>query len=367
MKKAAILTITDGVNYGNKLQNYAVSKMLENLGCKPCTILIGYKKHNDSFKKKIIEVLSYVKHFYGRRNYYKYYKKQVIGFNRFVKKYIPGRKYKSNDNLSLEGYMNDEYDYFVCGSDQIWNPYLHTTNSLMFAQGASDFKKIALSASFGVNKIPDDRECEYAQYLKTFKNISVREDIGEIIVKDLCGRDAEVLVDPTMMLTKDEWTKIERKPACYRNKPYILTYMLGGQAENTGVLIQSLSKENNLEVITLFDAKYCEKNKMQYFAAAPDEFIWLIRNAEIIITDSFHACVFSIIMERPFVVCDRNDNSQSMSSRIDTLLKKFNLESRHQDKINYNSVFNIDYTGSNAIFDKERKKALNYLKKSFDL
>ncbi len=161
-----------------------------------------------------------------------------------------------------------------------------------------------------------------------FKEISVREEAGKKIVEDLTGRkDVEVLVDPTMLLTAEEWDNVSNKPEQLKTDKYILNYFLGELSEKRKNEIDRIAKENGCKIINMLDSN------SPFYKTGPAEFLYLEKNAFLICTDSFHACVFSILYNRPFIVFEREDNNVSMNSRIDTLLNKFHLQDRRYNVI----------------------------------
>jgi len=193
--------------------------------------------------------------------------------------------------------------------------------------------------------------------------LSVREEAGAKIIKELTGRDAVVLVDPNLMLTKEQWLLISKTAIHKPNKPYLLTYFLGGICPENKEKIYSIARDKNLEVVNLEDLE----DEVRY-VADPAEFLDYINSSAIVFTDSFHGTVFSILFEKPFVVFDRIDNIQSMSSRIDTLLSKFKLDSRKWENVkNTDDIFNIDFSHVPEILEFERKKAIDYLKNALEV
>lgn len=147
----------------------------------------------------------------------------------------------------------------------------------------------------------------------------MREQEGANTVKQFTGRDVPVVVDPTMLLTPDEWRKVSRQPAWYRGEDYILTYFLGNRPN---AAIQQVANKSGLPSVNLLD-----EDVYEHYVTGVDEFIWAIEHASLIYTDSFHGTVFSILFQRPFVVCNRvgEEAVGKMSSRIDTLLSYFGL------------------------------------------
>ena len=343
MKKIAIITLQGMWNYGNRLQNYAVStvlsKKLDN---------ISYNILESKYVSKPRMILSYL------------IKKNLSSF-RYLK-FLNFNKLYSKD-IVISNSFNCNFDYVVCGSDQIWN-LGNSNNSLFFGSIISKEKRIAYAASFGVSQIPDEYKENYKKKLSEMKAISVREDSGAKIVKELTGRDVPVLIDPTMMLTKDEWCKIEKKPKfCKKNKKYIFTYFLGKVMDEYRSYIEKFAKESNCEVINL---EFYKHNKFWY-RTGPREFIWLINNCTAMFTDSFHGSVFSILMNVPFIVFDRDGNGAGMGSRIDTLLDKFDLYDRKFSNQNMQQVFKIDYSHIEPILSVERKKSIDFLKDAMEI
>src|SRR5699024_11251798 len=168
---------------------------------------------------------------------------------------------------------------------------------------------------------------------------------------------AEVLVDPTMLLTREEWLEVANVA---KNKPknkYILTYFLGGIPEKHEKEIFDLSKRYSMPIINLGDIEEAETYK-----TGPSEFIDYINDSSIFFTDSFHGVVFSILLNTPFVVYDRATASSTMYSRIETILNKLNLREREVDNIDFaDDIFTIDYSHTLSVLTKEREKSDTFL------
>ena len=208
--------------------------------------------------------------------------------------------------------------------------------------------------------IPNKFQKIYEKGLNNFSYISVREDKGKEIAEKMTGRnDIEILIDPTMLLSKEEWMKIESKPKQLKNKKYILNYFLGKVSNERKKEIKRIAKENECEIINILD------KKDPFYVSGPSEFLYLERNAFLICTDSFHSCVFAILFNVPFVVFDREDNIVNMNSRLETLLKKFELENRkYTEKIIEKSKNNYD--NNKVILEKERKKTFKFLNEALN-
>lgn len=361
--KVGIVTITNGENYGNRLQNYATQVVLKNLGCDVETIFNNYGYKDLNYIKKIIKDVIYfvANKFNINGNCTINNLARVKRFKIFNERLIKKSKFELSIGYAPEGVKNN-YDFFVTGSDQVWNPEFAINSNVEFLTFANQGQRIAYSASFGISKLPDSCKENYKKWINDMDYLSVREEAGAEIIKELTGRDAEVLVDPTVMLCKDEWLSIAEKPKCYKGKKYILTYFLGEMSEEVKIKLDKLARENDCEVINLLD-----KFNREIYSVDPSEFVWLINNAELMCTDSFHGVVFSLIMKTPFDVFERKSEGGSMSSRIDTLLKLFNKEDRRSLDIYDKDIFNMDFSNVDSIMDEERERAYKYLKKALGL
>ena len=369
MKKVGILTINDNNNYGNRLQNYAVQKILNHKKINAITLKnqvdCNFKcKNLKLYSLKVIKsILIDLKIEQGR------IRRNILGKNpmqgrqnafRNFNKYIKFSKRRLL--ISHKKKINKKYDYFIVGSDQVWNPNFNRLSYVDLLEFANPNKRISFSASFGISQLPEKYKEETKEELKKFKMISVREDAGKKIVEELTGRkDIEVLVDPTMLLTADEWDEVSKKPKQLHTDRYILNYFLGELSEERKKQINKIAKDNNCEVINILD-----KNS-PFYQTGPSEFLYLEKNAFLICTDSFHSSVFSIIYNRPFIVFDREDSNENMNSRIDTLLKKFNLEYRKYTGKITDKYLKCDYSEAHEIIKKERGKAIAFLNKALDI
>lgn len=348
IKKVGIFTINDDGNFGNRLQNYAVQEILKKYNMQVTTIrknnLIGRIK--SKLKTSIKKVLSQNK-----------YKRQV-NFCRFNKN-IKFKYYKKDKDLEK---INKQYNYFIAGSDQIWNPNFGRMSDIDFLTFADNKKRISFSASFGVEKLPDNLEIFYKERLQNFKSISVREDAGKEIVKSLTKReDIEVLIDPTMLLEAKEWDKVAKVPKKVPKKKYILNYFLGNISDERKNEIDSIAKENNCEIINILEIND------PYYCSGPSEFLYLEKNAFLICTDSFHSSVFAIIYNRPFIIFEREDKNVKMNSRIKTLIRKFKLKDREFNYKITDENLKHDYTEAYQILDNEREKSIEFLKKALEI
>lgn len=338
MKTVNVITIYDLGNYGNRLQNYALTITLQKMNYKVYNLV----KRNKEHKKTDLRIL-FLPVLKGDRK----------------KKALRDKLFYNFAHLKLKKYYTN--GFVICGSDQIWHPNWHGT-PFMFLAFAPKNKRIAYSASFGVSTLPEDKKKEYAQFLSEMKAISVREESGAKIVKDLIGKDVPVLIDPTLMLEKADWQKISKKPDFPVPEKYLLTYYLGEVSQERNQYMKKVASEKGLGIIRLENHNTGEA----WWKTGPSEFLWLIEHCSLMCTDSFHGSVFSILMEVPFLVFNREDSMGDMSSRIDTLLSKFKLENRKFNNQQGADVFEKDYRHVQEILMIERKKALDYLKEALE-
>lgn len=283
-------------------------------------------------------------------------------FKEFSLKYLSETDFTISEKNIPQDLLN-RYDYFITGSDQVWNPNYTSGSSIYFLTFAPKNKRISYAASFGVSEIPEEYIENYKKWLSEMPHLSVREEAGAKIVKDLTGREATVSLDPTMLLTKEQWLSISQVPSHKPKKGYLLTYFLGNIPKERENLLKDIAKRNDLEIVNLARVK----EKIPYLTG-PSEFIDYIDSASVFCTDSFHGAAFSILLETPFIVFERIDNSPSMNSRIETLLTKFKLESRLVQNIKSNEqIFEIDYSHVPPILQKERDSSINYLKNALNI
>lgn len=369
-KRCGILTINVGImNYGNRLQNYALQEYLQSLGFDVQTV--KYKPAYDSIKKnkrKVNDVKRYYKAV-KRRIFllrYKYLnKKKREKFTQFINEYINWTKkeyYIDSDYTELK----ENFDYIVCGSDQVWNPYWEGTNPIYFMEFIPKERRIAYAASFGVSDIPKDKWEYYKRNLHNIPYISCREDEGVHIIEKLISRKVPQVIDPVFLMNPEEWKKIEDKPSIsIIDKPYILVYVLGEYERKYAKKIKEINRKNNFNILFLDKA-----DKRNTYFASPAEFIYLIRNAAIVCTDSFHGAAFSILFNRPFICFRRslnNGSEQDMSVRLDSLMRLFQCENRFAEKIMENEYVTMDYENINKIIHREKKSSSAYLKSALGI
>ncbi|MDO4942005.1 MAG: polysaccharide pyruvyl transferase family protein [Lachnospiraceae bacterium] len=358
--KVTIITIYDPMpNIGNRLQNYAVQKIMEDLGVQVDTI--SFEKPIITGKQKIKEIAQRLTGYRlpGDKVYWNLFPKRIRSFELFNREYIHTQRIRKIEQIKPA-------DYYVIGSDQVWNPKWYTDNMLkkdiFLLRFAKPEQKVCFSPSFSVEKLPNEWEHWFKENLSSFPMLGVREEAGAKIIKELTGKDAVVTIDPTLMLDQEEWNKIATKPKnvdCSRS--YILTYFIGGRSERINMDLRKYARELNAVVYNLFDM-----SQSCLYTTGPSDFLYLISNAKLVVTDSFHACVFSFIYGKPFLLYKRV-GGQNMMSRMDTLFQKFDLERKFVDSRLENDLLECNYQQGYEVLIEERKKALQFLKDSMHI
>lgn len=354
MKKICVVTLYGNYNFGNKLQLYAVQSICRNIGFDVEALRFfdsnNYNYANNKVKKNILKWREVFKTIVLKKEY------RNKKFREFEKNYlIMSRRYVFEDKQHRG--IEKKYDRFIVGSDQVWNPYFGLKGDLKFLTFVNKKRKVSLAASIGTEEIPEKMKNDYITGLKSLDYISVREDKAKKLVEELTDRkDVEVILDPTMLIQKEEWKKISKKPENLKDENYILNYFLGNLSDERKEKIKKLASDNGWKIIDVMNPND------KFYNIGPSEFIYLEEHAKLICTDSFHSCVFGILMNTPFVVFDREDvSTKSMNSRIQTLLEKFELLNRkYKGELN-NEILQMSFSNINSVLEKERIKAKKFL------
>ena len=341
MSKVAIVTLVSK-NYGNRLQNFALQETLVKLG------------HH------VYTIPAYPYHFF--RHSIKYVSKIIINY--FLNRYPDivwdefDQQIKWSSTIVSSKNIADKFDYFVAGSDQIWNPIFSITSDRELLTFAPPEKRIAYSASIGLNTFPDEYAEHYAEEWKKFKSISVRESQASEIIYNLTHILSPVVLDPTLLLDKNDWVRRLKPDSQF--KKYFVKYFLGRQTNSVEQFIENRVKQENANCIDITNSDGSLKPGI-----GPYEFLSLLYHSEGVFTDSFHGTVFSIIFEKPFLVFRRPTEKGygDMNSRIDSLMNMLNIQSHfvESETIIHDFDMNFDITTVNSILNTKRDESINYL------
>lgn len=354
-----ILTINDPYNYGNRLQNYALTVVLS-------------RYDNVSTIQALPNASGALRYIYARCFWRMVSKLRKIadGLNRHVvfaacKRCRLFAKFDSDfvgfgpSVLSeYRGYSGElqKTDRFVIGSDQVWNYRWLSIDELklrlgMFAPSEAIF---SYAASVGVDNIDKEWRPIFKEGWSRMPHISVREDQAAELVKEVSGRDAAVVLDPTLLLTAERWYEVFTG-FVHEDDCYVLTYFLGRPTGAQEAVIQGYARVHGLRVRRLND----ERDRETY-SAGPAEFAELFAKASYVFTDSYHACCFSILNNVPFKVFNRQgfSGAASMNSRMRTLFRLFELVDLMGDD---SELPEFDWPRINALLDARRAESRAWL------
>ena len=388
MPRCAIFTEVGYYNYGNRLLCYATCKIFASLGVDAEIIRV---KNDDENLPFLIRLKRKIKNAFKLR----FNHMLIKTFNLFVKgikKRVIRTQYQRFVDFSMAHIVEKDYglskyyfppsfsshfDFFVVGSDQVWNPLFGNTNvpgTVFFLPFVRNEKRAFMfSTSFGVSKddffaqaikIPGLADA-YRNALSRMSHISCREDAGVEITNSLVGK-GQILVDPTMILTQEEWLSMAKEPTFLPSRVkgrngYAVLLFWGVLPRFLKKRIKKFCEDRNLEPISLnnlFDESA--------YVIDPAEFVYLLANADAIYTDSFHGTVFSILFEVPFFTFDPFGYGFNVNSRLDTLLRIFNFKERFiknaKEFCPEGKDFRMDFSEVREILSREREKAIHFLK-----
>ena len=373
--KIGIVTWFHYKNYGTVLQAYSLRKFLENKGY-DCRLINYIPVSNENLWEKFLN--GNVKKGIERRIENHHFNSLPLSirediternkrFEKFIEKNIKLTKLIEKD-ADLQK-LNKDIDCFICGSDQIWNP--ENLNNIYFLNFVNDKnKKISYAPSFGVSELPRNKKENIREWINRFDRISIREEKGHDILKSLTQKDVQVVVDPTLLLSKKNWEELLINPNI--NEDYILCYFLGDREEYWNQLkrIKNLTGYKVIIIPIKFNS-YLQDGELRT-STSPSEFVGLIKNAKLVLTDSFHGTIFSLKFEKDFYVFKRfkDTNKGSQNSRIYNILKLVNLEERLLDDthiIKSKEDININnYNEVNKILEHKIESSVDFLTKALN-
>lgn len=375
--KIGIITQPLDVNYGGLLQNYALQQVLHSLGHDVYTI---NRRLPDIYTCRWDVILRwtlkrYIKKMIGWEYPRSHKEDNIVKQNctHFVKENINVTKAFQN-NKELETIIKKhKFEAYFVGSDQVWRP-MYSENIyndfLDFCQKKTNIKRLAYAASFGVSEwefnIEQTKEC--SRLAKLFDAISVREDSGIALCKEHFDVDAIHVLDPTLLLEKEDYIKLVEKAKEPVSDGNLFCYILDNKdsIENGIKEIEQKLSLKSFKVKARNSKRTLRRGEAinNYIISSPTKWLRAFMDAEMVFTDSFHGCVFSIIFNKPFWVIG---NKERGNARFDSLLKQFNLESRRVDIKEIDNIdltTPIDWNKVNTIKKEWQEKSLNFLKEN---
>ncbi|AEE91894.1 conserved protein of unknown function [Tepidanaerobacter acetatoxydans Re1] len=360
VKKIGIVTWYDrGYNYGSTLQAYASQIILQKMGYS--SEFINFNPERQKISKRIKEILKRIYLYLFDRNVYETWKKM----DDWIKSHlIISEKYDSYEQLKSKSL---KYDAVICGSDQIWNNSSGEINPFYYLQFINESKRIAYAPSIARDYIDKNLQSVFCDYVKGIKYLSIRETQGAELIKNITGRDAKVVLDPTLLVDKHEWENKLSDDYELKNKMYIFCYLLTKNDKHYKIIAE-LSNKLNIEVITptLLNRYDKTSKNVDFF-----EFLNLIRYADYVVTDSFHGVAFSLNFCKQFAVFKRFPDSykETQNSRIYSILNEFGLNDRLVTDNNSLELIikkNINYEDINIKLKRKREDSLQYLRSSLE-
>lgn len=353
-KKAVIVTwCMTSLNYGEILQAYAMKYILSKFQIESTVVSFL----SETSRKQLIKGTIYKETIFA-----------YIKFLRFSRKYI-GRVVQCKNKSEVEDVAKG-CDLYVCGSDQIWNPnYYEPDNIYTLGFAKNEVKRVAYAPSIAIENILGPNQNKLKRMIESIEKIdyiSVREKRAKEILSTYMDKEINVVLDPTLLVSRKEWVRLAKCKCKYKN--YMFVYMLGDISKYED-MIRRIAKKYQVKKIVWLDlikgSKLKGKNVQRIDIVSPDEFLTYVRNASVIVTDSFHGAMFSINFGKEFWVFDRKYEKRNMEgdSRLTDILERLQLMKR-RITLNATSDFaeKIDYQKVEELLKIERRNSIDFLR-----
>jgi hypothetical protein len=367
--KIGILTFHCADNYGAVLQAFALQSVIEALGVKAEIIDYRPEKLIETYRIKKpdkFNFINYGKYIAVKSLFSKKFEKRVKLYDEFRNNYLKLSKSRYFKSLEIEK-NPPEYDIYIVGSDQVWNPkhieqYGHAY-LLNFVQKKT--KRISYAASV-VERIPDYLINIYKENLNKFDSISVREKSSKNILKEIIDKHISVVVDPVLLIEKSRWDDLI-KGVKKSADDYIFVYDLV-KDELIYKTANYLSLKTHLPVIT-FSYNFYKNLYSNYIGSiyfkGPEDFIWCIKNAKFVLTNSYHGFIFSLIYEKPFIVLPHPTRGSRMRYLLDELgIPEKLIDNENDVPKKINEIDNIKYENIKYKINLLKESSVSYLKKA---
>jgi hypothetical protein len=383
MKKIGILTLQNSNNFGAMYQAYALQQYLKGLGHD--VFIINYEMTRDSHRLNF-----YVSHFFSLllKLYNRgFYIKKILGrsnskplnknaktkyaaiFSEFRDKYLKITK-SEYDYIKLSN-SSPQADVFICGSDQVWAAdFLFTSPAYLLGFVRGKTKKVSYAPSFGKKTLEYYLKKTFKKHINDFDSISVRENSGKEIISALSGLTAQVVLDPTLLLSKSGYASLINY-SYIPDKPYLLVYVLNQEED---LMKWTIKMVNYVKEKTGYKVIYVTTNsgdevpsEWNTIYPTPNQFLGLIDKATLVMTNSFHGTVFSLIMEKNFISMARDKYLDKQNLRIKGLTKELGVENRFLEPYSKTQIMSsfletdIDYKKVNKALAPLRDKSYRFL------
>lgn len=372
----AIVNRTNLKNYGSVLQVYALCEAVRKIGYDAEVIWQSgnmsknYDLRLNKAVKIILKLLTHPTLLLSTIRMVLEVKDNVIDFEKarkfdeFVTKNFKQTFYSPGEIKDVAA--SDKYFKFLCGSDQIWCTTTLYPDPMMYLRFAPKIKRIAYAPSLGRNYIPDYNKATIKKYINDIPYISVREDVGRELIKELTGRETIVVADPTLLMRSFEWKKL--KIDVPTPQKYLLCYFLDEPSNEVKSAIGKYAKDADCDIVALgkLPAIGFPKYRIHRPVAGPGEFLSIVEKATMVVTDSYHGMLFAINYHKKFWAVERAYSQFDQSSRQLTVLSRLGLKERYvRGKFDLTDI-EIDYGEVQAKIDAFVTSSMDYLRKSLE-
>lgn len=363
--RLALLTFHNAANYGASLQAYALQKFLADKGydCEYINYVNDSRGHEYSMTWHIYDSLRHGKltsaaaYLAGSP----FMTLRKMRFDSFYRKNLRQTEKVYRNSKEAEE-LNDMYDYFVIGSDQVWNPVCSGNDAAFLLDFVKDGRKrISYSPSFGMTEVDDAHKDVYRDNLKKFAHIGVRETVGQKIVQELTGREAMLCLDPVLLLSKEQWEEV--MPKKEQKESFIFSYT--NRDSQTRDFFKTGYKLDGRKHYVLSrytkPGDFLDSQVRVKYCMSPQEFLWVVNNADIVVSASFHCIAMSIILNRQFVAIITGDEGKD--ERLLNMLRTLGLQDRvlKEGMTVENVNAPIDYKVVNERIEQMKKQSIDYI------
>ena len=377
--KQNILLVTwyKSTNCGTCLQAYALYTILSRhfnvdfLGRRTYYSLFDIHLYKKIYSALISKIRVLRKKHLPQSNYQIASKEMLQRYECFCHKYYTFQNLKSYSDYK---HICNRYSCFMVGSDQLWNPSMFSP-AYMLDFVPANRKKVVYAGSFGVDNITNDKRSLYKKLLLRLDEISVRETRAREIIQDLCGITPKFVLDPTLLLTSDEWnvfSNLSNALVEYKiNSKYMIAYFIGSKDIDNLSTVKEVAKRRKLQLVVIpnrvKDYELKDSDVILADKVCPYDFVKLIREAELVCTDSYHAVIFSFLMDTNFYLFPRfkEGDAKSQNGRLDFIVDTFFLRERHVWHDNWMDELDMhiahSYTKGYAELLVRRKACIDYL------
>ena len=365
-RTVGIVTINDDTNYGNRLQNFALQEAVRSLGWEPETLT----NRPPAWDRALLapRIMHDIRHDFsgfarragGRLQREtpqapRYLEQRRSAIRAFTQTHIDSSPHRYAEMPTT--YWGDRYTSAIVGSDQVWNPTYRRAQGVDFLDFVGESHRIAYAASFGVQQVPGFLRSRYRAWLQGIPHLSVRESDGRRLVADLSGREARVVLDPTLLVHRTVWDRLIAAQPPIAAAPYAARFFLGHPTPAQDAWVTRHADEAGLEIVDMHAL-----DQEEFAEVGPAGFIAAIARAEIVYTDSFHAGIFALLNRRPVVLRNRFEQDP----RWQELLSQNNLSTRSTGVSGLQSITDPDWAAVETRREGLRTASMDFLRQALD-